>query len=119
MKKLKTIKSPVLSAVPAGYAELLNSLKARIRKVQIKVALSANHALVDLYWDIGKSICVKQKNEAWGTKVIERLAGDLSKEFPGVEGLSRSNLYRMRAFYLAYFKQDSIVAQAVRQLHPA
>lgn len=116
MKKLKTSKNSSLSAVPVGYAELLSSLKARIRKVQIKVALSANHALVDLYWDIGKSICVKQKNEAWGAKVIERLAGDLSKEFPGVEGLSRANLYRMRAFYLAYPKQDSIVAQAVRQL---
>ena len=45
-----------------------------------------------------------------------RLAGDLPKEFPAIEGLSRANLYRMRAFDLAYPKKDSIVAQAVRQL---
>ena len=81
MKKLKTSKNSSLSAVPVGYAELLSSLKARIRKVQIKVALSANRALVDLYWDIGKSICVKQKNEAWGAKVIERLLVIFQKNF--------------------------------------
>ncbi len=116
MKKLKDAKSAGLSAIPAGYAEFLNSLKTRIRQVQIKTALSANSALVELYWDIGQSICERQKQAAWGTKVIERLAGDLAKEFSGVEGLSRANLYRMRAFYLAYPRQDVIVAQAVRQL---
>jgi len=116
MKQLKNTKSSILSTLPTGYANFLNSLKTRIRKAQIKVALSANRDLVDLYWDIGRSICEKQKHEGWGTKMIERLAGDLSKEFPGVEGLSRANLYRMRAFYLAYPKQDSIVARAVRQL---
>ncbi|MBF0331971.1 MAG: DUF1016 family protein [Candidatus Omnitrophica bacterium] len=116
MKKSKVVKSSTLSAIPAGYADFLNSLKTRIRKVQVKVALSANSALVDLYWDIGQSIFEKQKHEAWGAKVIERLAADLSREFPGVEGLSRANLYRMRAFYLTHHQQSSIVAQTVRQL---
>ncbi len=116
MKKLINKKATALSTLPASYADFLNSLKTRIRKAQIKVTLSANRDLVELYWDVGRSICEKQNNEGWGTKVIERLAADLSKEFPGVEGWSRANLYRMRAFYLAYPKMDSIVAQAARQL---
>ncbi|MCE5276915.1 MAG: PDDEXK nuclease domain-containing protein [Planctomycetaceae bacterium] len=41
-------------------------------------------------------------------------AGDLQREFPRMSGLSSSNLWRMRAFYLAYaFRQD--LAQPVRE----
>jgi hypothetical protein len=46
-------------------------------------------------------------------KVLERLADDLQKGVPGMAGFSRSNVFRMRAFYLAY-RGVEIVAQAVR-----
>ena len=36
--------------------------------------------------------------------------------FPGMHGFSRSNIARMRAFYLAYTKQVTILAQPVREL---
>jgi len=42
------------------------------------------------------------------------LADDLQKSFPGVGGFSRSNVFRMRAFFLAY-RPDEAVAQPVRQ----
>ena len=48
--------------------------------------------------------------------MIDRLAYDLQKAFPGLAGFSRGNVYRMRAFYLAYELSQSIVAQPVRQL---
>lgn len=41
-----------------------------------------------------------------------RIARDIQNEFPGVEGFSRTNMGRMRAFYLAY----SIYPQAVGKL---
>ena len=41
-----------------------------------------------------------------------RIARDLQNEFPGIEGFSRTNMGRMRAFYLAY----SIYPQAVGKL---
>jgi predicted nuclease of restriction endonuclease-like (RecB) superfamily len=62
--------------------------------------------------EIEKKIVAKQEKEGWGTKILEKAAKDLQTEFPGVEGFSRSNLFRMKAFYTAYTK----VAQAVRQL---
>ncbi len=60
-------------------------------------------------------ICDRQEQAGWGQNVLERLADDLRKAFPGVTGFSRSNVFRMRAFYLAYRPAEK-VAQAVRQL---
>lgn len=52
-----------------------------------------------------------KKKSGWGTGVIENLAKDLQREFPGIQGFSRSNIFRMRAFYLAYEKISAIPRQ--------
>jgi predicted nuclease of restriction endonuclease-like (RecB) superfamily len=95
-----------------NYAMFLEQLKKRVRDAQIKAAVSVNTELIKLYWDIGKDILEKQEKEGWGSQIIERLGTDLQNEFPGIQGFSRSNVFKMRAFYLAYEK----VSQAVRQL---
>ncbi len=51
----------------------------------------------------------------WGAKVIERLAADLHREFPGMTGFSRTNLLYMRAFAEAWPK-ESFVQQVVGQI---
>lgn len=98
--------------IPAGYKNLLEDLKTRIRTSQLKAAVRVNEELIKLYWHIGKTIIDRQQKEKWGSNVIERLAKDLQNSFPGVQGFSRSNIFRMRAFYLTYEK----VAQAARQI---
>jgi predicted nuclease of restriction endonuclease-like (RecB) superfamily len=85
-----------------GYDGFLQSLKDRIRAAQIRAALSVNHELILMYWEIGEEILYRQQQESWGTKVIERLAQDLKREFPDVKGFSRTNLLYMRAFAVAY-----------------
>ena len=60
-------------AIPAGYGELLDDIKARIRSAQIKAALAVNSELIALYWSIGRDIVERQRREGWGTKVIDRL----------------------------------------------
>jgi predicted nuclease of restriction endonuclease-like (RecB) superfamily len=40
---------------------------------------------------------------------------DIQAAFPGVQGFSRSNIWRMRAFYLAYTRQVANLAQPVRE----
>ncbi|MBK6531251.1 MAG: DUF1016 domain-containing protein, partial [Deltaproteobacteria bacterium] len=40
--------------------------------------------------------------EGWGARVIDQLGDEIQRAFPGVGGFSRPNIYRMRAFYLAY-----------------
>jgi predicted nuclease of restriction endonuclease-like (RecB) superfamily len=108
-------KSPATPVLPFDFSAFLEDLKGRIRSAQVKAALTANRQLIALYWDIGRAIALKQESEGWGTKVIDRLAMDLQREFPGTTDFSRGNVYRMRAFYLAYAPGRPIVAQAVRQ----
>ena len=71
--------------------------------------------MIALYWHIGKEIRDRQTAQAWGAKVVERLAHDLRKAFPGMKGFSRSNLLYMRAFAEAW-PDAQIVQQVVGQL---
>jgi len=75
-----------------GYDDFLHDLKFRIRTAQTRAALAVNSELILLYWQIGRDILTRQKDEGWGAKVIERLANDLRKEFPDMKGFSPSTL---------------------------
>lgn len=90
------------TGLPGGYAMFLESLKDRVRRAQTRAMLSVNRELIQLYWDIGREIVQRQEREGWGKSVVERLAGDIQKSFPGIGGFSPLNVWRMRAFYLAY-----------------
>jgi predicted nuclease of restriction endonuclease-like (RecB) superfamily len=95
---------------------LLEDIKTRIRAAQVKAALSVNRELIQLYWSIGRDIVHRQLEEGWGKAVVEQLAGDLQREFPAVAGLSSSNLWRMRSFFLAYALGKPKLAQPVREI---
>ncbi|MGD0664172.1 MAG: PDDEXK nuclease domain-containing protein [Rhabdochlamydiaceae bacterium] len=115
MKERKTIlshKQTPAEVIPTGYKVFITDLKGKIRSSQLKASITVNRELIRLYWEIGKDVVERQEQDGWGSKVIERVARDLQNEFPGIEGFSKSNLFRMRAFYKSY----TIVAQAVRQL---
>jgi predicted nuclease of restriction endonuclease-like (RecB) superfamily len=104
------------SSPPADdYGQLLETLKHRVRQAQTKAMLSVNRELIRLYWDIGCEIVLRQERMGWGKSVVDRLAVDLQKAFPGVGGFSASNVSRMRAFYQAY-RDDPISAQPVPKL---
>jgi len=51
----------------------------------------------------------------WGESVVETLALDLRKAFPGTTGYSVSSLWRMRQFYATHSSKE-FLAQAVRGL---
>jgi predicted nuclease of restriction endonuclease-like (RecB) superfamily len=104
--------------LPAGYARLLNDLKARVRAAQVKAARSVNRALITLYWDIGRTIVEAQKGKGYGKQVVERLASDLQKEFPGIAGFSAPNMWFMRRFYRAWAGGRQELSQPVREPSP-
>jgi hypothetical protein len=101
--------------LPADYADFLEALKNRVRQAQTKAMLAVNRELIKLYWDLGRRIVERQETAGWGRAVVERLADDIQKAFPGVGGFSRTNVFRMRAFYLAYQGLAESVPQAVGQ----
>jgi len=93
---------PISGELPENYAATLKALKSRIRTERLHVVMAANAAMVLLYWDIGRAILERQKNEGWGAKVIDRLSADLREAFPDMKGLSPRNLKYMRAFAAAW-----------------
>jgi predicted nuclease of restriction endonuclease-like (RecB) superfamily len=88
--------------IPVNYDRFLEDLKNRIRASQVRAALSVNRELIVLYWSIGHDILIRQRNEGWGAKIIDRLSEDLTKAFPDMRGFRARNLKYMRAFAEAY-----------------
>lgn len=97
------------------YKSWLLDLKEKIRSTQVKAALAVNAALIQFYWELGRSI--HEKQATWGSKFIEQLSKDLKAGFPEMQGFSKVNLlYTVRFFR---FYQSTIVQQAVEQLDDA
>ena len=99
-----------------NYKNWLKQVKQRIKSAQYRASLSVNSVLLELYWDIGKEVIEKQKNEDWGSGFIEQFANDLRKSFPDIKGFSRRNVYAMRQWYLFYSEQFEFVPQPVAQI---
>ena len=97
------------------YHTFLKEVKNQIKNAQYNALKSVNKALIELYWNIGKSIVEKQSELGWGKSIVSNLSTDLQKEFPGVKGLSESNLWRMKNFYSAYFENLKL-APLVREI---
>ena len=101
--------------LPPGYGPFLEELKARIQAARVKAALSVNRELIALYWYVGKSIVERQRAAGWGKAIVERLAADLQKAFPGMEGFSPRNVWRMRAFYRAWTEEVKKLPRSVAE----
>ena len=106
---------PSAREMPHDYALILEELKSRIQEERLRVVLSANAAMVLLYWDIGRVILGRQQREGWGAKVIDRLSADLRQAFPDMRGLSPRNLKYMRAFASAW-PEHQIVQEVLAQI---
>jgi predicted nuclease of restriction endonuclease-like (RecB) superfamily len=104
-----------LKTTAGDYADLLHNLKEKIRAAQVRASLSVNRELVLLYWQIGRDILARQEEQGWGSKVIDRLAVDLRREFPEMKGFSSRNLKYMRAIAEAW-PDARFVQQAAAQI---
>lgn len=97
------------------YKSFVGEIKAKIYKAQYKALKSVNLELINLNWEIGKSLVEKQKQLGWGKSVVENLSKDLQNEFPGIQGFSSKNLWRMKGFYLTY-QDNTKLAPLVREI---
>jgi predicted nuclease of restriction endonuclease-like (RecB) superfamily len=101
--------------LPMDYQSTLKDLKERIANERLRVTLSANAAMVLLYWDIGQTILERQEQQGWGAKIIDRLSEDLKEAFPEMSGFSPRNLKYMRTFAQEWSDRE-IVQRTVAQI---
>lgn len=93
------------------FAEVIALIEAARRRAYEAV----NTELVAHYWELGEYISRKIASAEWGDGIVEELAADLARRFPGARGYTRPNLFRMRQFYEAY-RSNRKVSPLVRQL---
>lgn len=105
-----------ISLIDNSYKQWLEGIKQKIKTTQLKVAVSANAQLIELYWQLAAEIVQKQKAAHWGDAILEQLSIDLKLSFPNINGFSRRNLYAIRQWYLFYSSQYEFVPQAVAQI---
>lgn len=98
--------------IDKAYKDWFIGLKSKIRSAQLKAAVAVNTELITLYWDLGKMIA--EKENVWGSKLVEQISKNLKEEFPDLKGLSTSNLKYCKRFYQFY--QHPIWQQLVTQI---
>ncbi|WP_157351608.1 PDDEXK nuclease domain-containing protein [Aliarcobacter butzleri] len=84
------------------FNQFVKDIKQKILFSQYEALKAVNKELINLYWDIGKSIVKKQDVLGWGNSVVKNLSVELQKEFVGMKGFSERNLWNMRNFYIEY-----------------
>jgi predicted nuclease of restriction endonuclease-like (RecB) superfamily len=91
--------------IPAKeYHAILGDIVGLLESARSAAARSTNTLMTATYWFIGRRIVeYEQKGKAraaYGERLMERLAEDLTERYH--RGFKKSNLFQMRAFYLAY-----------------
>ncbi|MBL8823345.1 MAG: DUF1016 family protein [Planctomycetia bacterium] len=89
-----------------NYDQLLQVISTTLGTGQSQAIRAANVHLLETYWRIGQHIVEfeqgGQSKAEYGTGLITRLAQDLRQRHG--KGFDRSNLIRMRQFYISYPK---------------
>ncbi|AVH65397.1 PDDEXK nuclease domain-containing protein [Nostoc sp. 'Peltigera membranacea cyanobiont' N6] len=96
------------NSISDDYRNLLMEVQQRIRSAQYEALKAVNREMINLYWDIGQMIVIKQQDASWGKSVVEQLAKDLQAEFPGISGFSARNIWNMRNFYVTYSQNEKL-----------
>ncbi len=89
------------------YVAWIEDVKNRIKHSQIKAAVKVNDVVLDLYWNLGKDIVVKQATSKWGDGFLLTMSRDLKKAFPNVAGFSVQNLKSIRYWYKFYHSDEN------------
>jgi predicted nuclease of restriction endonuclease-like (RecB) superfamily len=90
------------------FKSFVIGMKEKILSTQYKALKKVNKELMDLYWEIGKSIVLKQEEFGWGKVIVKNLSDKLKIEFIGMKGFSERNLWNMRNFYIEYKENEKL-----------
>ena len=97
-------------AITAEYKQWFADIKSRLRNSQIKAAIKVNSTLLEFYWSLGCDIVKMKAEQAWGSGVLQQLSFDLRDEFPGMKGLSYTNLRYAAQWFRFYTFANNLLA---------
>ena len=83
--------------------DFYNEIKKILVSARNKVYQTANFAMVEAYWNIGKSIIEEQggnEKAEYGTGLLKELSKQMTQDFG--KGFTVVNLKNMRQFYLTF-----------------
>lgn len=111
--------SKSISILDKDYTQWVEDLSVRYCQSQVRASVKVNREMLRYYWELGRDIEEMHVEERWGQGVIKNLAIDLQHRNPNATGLSRTNIYYAKKFYLLYSQYFDIVPQTVGQLDVA
>ena len=97
------------------YSQEFNALLLQIKQAKQQAFAQVNNILIELYWQIGKTISHKVQSTAWGKSVVSEFAKFISDNDPEIKGFSDKNLWRMKQFYETY-QDDEKLSTLAREL---
>lgn len=83
--------------------QFYESIKAILQEARNKVYQTANFAMVEAYWNIGRKIIDEQNGKEkadYGTGLLKELSRQMTRDFG--KGFTVTNLKYMRQFYLTF-----------------
>ncbi len=91
-------------ALVKGYNALVGSISQVLDAGRSQAAWTVNSIVSAAYWEVGRRIVefeqAGRERADYGERIIEQLSIDLGNRHG--RGFGRSNLFQIRAFYLAY-----------------
>lgn len=89
---------------------LFNAISQIIEEARNTVYRTANFAMVQAYWNIGRAIVEEEQKgkerAEYGQKIIKHLSKNLTKKYG--KGFDKTNLWHMRNFYRNFPKIDAL-----------
>jgi predicted nuclease of restriction endonuclease-like (RecB) superfamily len=77
-------------------------LVAVIEKSRDNAFRAVNRELIDMYWEVGKTISEKVKSDGWGKSTVSDFSDFIQTHYLGIKGFSPQNIWRMKQFYETY-----------------
>lgn len=94
------------------YNEILQQAVAVIESARSKAARAIVATSNEMHWEIGKLLYERKLDSKHGDSVVKRLSGDLKVRFPKM-GMSVTNLWDMKRFYVRFRESDPKLRQRV------
>jgi predicted nuclease of restriction endonuclease-like (RecB) superfamily len=109
------MKKTTLMPISDVQTDEFDTILKLIESAHERIVRSVNSEIIELYWQIGKTVSEKAKNGGWGQSVVAALAKHIKDRYGNPRGFSAQNIWRMKQFYETY-KDNQILSPLVREL---